>query len=287
MQLAPPDSRLTGLVLTAPLAACHRPRDVHRRWMWASGISILVHATTALALVVTSQRDLSRPFRASFAGQARHVQIEVNASMSLVASTPVHLAQPPEDIVVRPDEVKIAQQHYRLTETQSPVVSAEPVESEQPSAVAPEVMRPQRQAMREPHPDVTPRTVEFERQRPVAEPVLSSAAAVAALARDQNLSQGTNERIRPRFVSNRPPRYPEQARQRGWQGTVYLRLKLDEQGQVVQVQVERSSGHPVLDAEAVNAVRQWHAEPAQQNGRPVASEELLPVRFELADDNRK
>jgi protein TonB len=103
--------------------------------------------------------------------------------------------------------------------------------------------------------------------------------SIPSAASPRDAGAGTREA--PRFVNNRPPAYPETARHRRWQGTVYLRIRLDAVGTVVGVEVARSSGYPVLDAEAVNAVRQWRAEPARRDGQPVASEELLPVRFEL------
>lgn len=281
MQQASSDPRLKGLLAIAPRAT-EAGRLVGRRWMWAAGASIVVHATTVFALVLASHRETSRPLRAMFAGQARHVQLEVRASMASAASIPVRLNARPQEIIVRPEEVQIADQRYRLTESHpaAPMERSEPDELAQ-SSKHPEVAMFARQAMAEPELEVAEATLELERREPLPMPVPASVASEPALTRDENLSQGTDARIRPRFISNRPPRYPEQARQRGWQGTVYLRLTLDEQGQVVRVEVDRSSGYPVLDAEAANAVRQWRAEPAQVNGRPVSSEELLPVRFEL------
>jgi protein TonB len=83
------------------------------------------------------------------------------------------------------------------------------------------------------------------------------------------------------FVNNRPPRYPEQAYQRGWHGTVLLRLEIDAKGTVTQVSVVQSSGFPVLDAEALNTVRQWRARAARRNGQPTDSVEILPISFVL------
>lgn len=281
MRQAQSDPRWKGLLVIQPRVAMERTRWIDRRGAWAVCVSMVIHATTALALVVASQRASIRPIRAAFAGQARHIQISVQASMSLVASASVQVAASPDDIIVRPDEVQIAQQHYRLAATQ-------PTESDETNDVVataetkpPEIAPPQRRPISQPEPQIAEVVAQLERRVPSTMPVPASAASAGAVARDQNLSQGTDSRIQPRFISNRPPRYPEQARQRRWQGTVYLRLTLDEEGQVVRVVVERSSGYPVLDAEAANAVRQWRAEPAQVNGRPVASEELLPVRFEL------
>jgi protein TonB len=92
---------------------------------------------------------------------------------------------------------------------------------------------------------------------------------------------GNDETTPPNFSGNRPPNYPSLARQRGWQGVVLLRLTIGVDGAVTSVAVERSSGHAVLDAEAVAAVRTWHGTPARRGGEAVPTEEMLPVRFRL------
>lgn len=85
----------------------------------------------------------------------------------------------------------------------------------------------------------------------------------------------------PDLSQNAPPIYPALAIQRGWQGTVLLRLSITKTGSITKVEVARSSGYPILDAAAVNAVRRWHAKPARHDGEPVATVEVLPVQFKL------
>jgi periplasmic protein TonB len=53
------------------------------------------------------------------------------------------------------------------------------------------------------------------------------------------------------------PRYPAAARRRGQQGTVLLTVTVAADGSVSEALVTRSSGHAVLDEEAVRTVRQW------------------------------
>jgi TonB family protein len=74
--------------------------------------------------------------------------------------------------------------------------------------------------------------------------------------------------------SNPPPDYPPVARRRGWQGTVVLALEVDAAGAVVRVEVRRSSGHAVLDAAAVAAVRDWRF----ANG-PGGCEQMVEFRL--------
>jgi len=83
-----------------------------------------------------------------------------------------------------------------------------------------------------------------------------------------------------RFVG-RPNRYPEIARQSGWEGTVMLRIAIADDGQVLSVEVVKSSGYMVIDAEAVQTARGWRAVPEQPGGRVWASVFDKPVIFTL------
>jgi len=79
-----------------------------------------------------------------------------------------------------------------------------------------------------------------------------------------------------------PPPYPRQALRTGQQGTVLLRVLVDEQGQPLEVVVERSSGHRALDQPALRQVSQrWRFVPAEADGRPVKAWGLVPVGFSL------
>jgi protein TonB len=93
---------------------------------------------------------------------------------------------------------------------------------------------------------------------------------------------GTDDQTPPDFSGNRKPEYPTAAYRNGIEGEVLLRLWIDEEGRVSQAKVERTSGHDVLDRAAVAAVRTWRGRPARRGDQPVATEELLPVRFRLS-----
>lgn len=53
------------------------------------------------------------------------------------------------------------------------------------------------------------------------------------------------------------PEYPRMARLRGLVGNVILRLGINEQGQVIQTQITKTSGHEMLDQAALEALKQW------------------------------
>jgi protein TonB len=67
------------------------------------------------------------------------------------------------------------------------------------------------------------------------------------------------------------------------QGVVYLHVLVNADGRPDDVSVSRSSGYPLLDRAAVEAVRGWTFEPARAGGLPVSSPVEIPVRFSLAD----
>ena len=86
---------------------------------------------------------------------------------------------------------------------------------------------------------------------------------------------------RPDYGANPVPRYPPLAREKGYQGTVYIRAFVERDGRVGNLAVDRSSGYEILDRAAVESVREWTFLPAQKDQKPVASWVLLPVKFVL------
>ncbi|MFA6600849.1 MAG: energy transducer TonB [Candidatus Omnitrophota bacterium] len=87
----------------------------------------------------------------------------------------------------------------------------------------------------------------------------------------------------PMSSQNKAPYYPRIARQNGYEGIVFLRLLVDERGEVANTELLRSSGHRILDQEAVKTVRAWRFVPAEQMGECVASHAEVPVVFRLGD----
>ncbi|MEM6692693.1 MAG: energy transducer TonB, partial [Planctomycetota bacterium] len=81
--------------------------------------------------------------------------------------------------------------------------------------------------------------------------------------------------------SNKPPDYPQEAIRKRWEGVVLLRLTVDRSGAVTRVDLLESSGHPLLDETAIQAVSTWKGTPAKRWGRAVESTEQLPIRFRL------
>ena len=84
------------------------------------------------------------------------------------------------------------------------------------------------------------------------------------------------------YLSNPKPAFPREALREGLQGTVMLRVVVDEAGRPIEVSVASSSGHRVLDRAAREQVlRKWKFVPARQNGRAVKAVGTVPVVFTI------
>src|SRR5262245_48875169 len=83
----------------------------------------------------------------------------------------------------------------------------------------------------------------------------------------------------PRKLHHETRLYPPIAAAARIEGAVILEATIDEKGNVVDLRVLRSI--PLLDAAAIDAVRQWKYEPTRLNGTPVPILMSVSVRFEL------
>jgi protein TonB len=82
-----------------------------------------------------------------------------------------------------------------------------------------------------------------------------------------------------------PIGYPPDLHTDGVEGTVVLRLFVDETGAVVpeSTSIVEGSGYTGLDSAALAGVDQMQFAPAQRDGTPVATSFLQPVHFRLPD----
>ncbi len=60
-----------------------------------------------------------------------------------------------------------------------------------------------------------------------------------------------------------------------------LTVTVNAQGEVTNVQVERSSGYRILDRAAEEAARHWRFNPGMVNGKPTGGVVRIPVAFTL------
>jgi periplasmic protein TonB len=108
--------------------------------------------------------------------------------------------------------------------------------------------------------------------------VLNSPVAVPKVELKRvRVSQGVSQGLLTHKVE---PQYPPLAKQVHIQGRVVLHAVIGKDGSVKGLQVV--SGHPMLTASAINAVKQWKYKPYMLNGQPVEIDTTITVNFTLA-----
>ncbi len=107
----------------------------------------------------------------------------------------------------------------------------------------------------------------------------------AGEAGDAGGGDGRGQLAAPVGQSLPRPAYPEEARRRGEEGEVGLRVLVGADGRVARVVVMTSSGHERLDEAAREGARRWRFQPARRGGEPIRAWVELPVRFRLEDPN--
>jgi protein TonB len=83
----------------------------------------------------------------------------------------------------------------------------------------------------------------------------------------------------PRLLRQARPEYPHDAFTKKIEGVVVVEILIDDTGRVARMRIVQSV--PLLDAAALDAVRQWIFLPAVRHGRPVATIAVAPVRFTI------
>lgn len=83
-------------------------------------------------------------------------------------------------------------------------------------------------------------------------------------------------------VRNPGPVYPETARRTGLEGTVWLKVFIDEYGNPKKAEVIKSD-NGIFDQPSIDAAMQWKFEPAKlPSGKTVAVWVTIPFKFRLS-----
>lgn len=112
-------------------------------------------------------------------------------------------------------------------------------------------------------------------------PQVSSSEEIRTVMRSPSLSEGEMVFTQPRYAKNPKPLYPREAKKKGYEGEVLLRVEVLSNGRVGEIEVKRSSGHEALDHSAMTAVKQWKFIPAQKGETPIPVWVNIPVAFRL------
>ena len=84
---------------------------------------------------------------------------------------------------------------------------------------------------------------------------------------------------RPKSIS-----YPSSAISQGLEGKLVVAVEIREDGTVGLYEIMHSSGHTMLDKEAVDAMTTWKFNPAMKEGKPVKTCIQVPIQFQLEEE---
>ena len=85
----------------------------------------------------------------------------------------------------------------------------------------------------------------------------------------------------PRYGENPKPSYPQEARNKEYQGQVLLKVEVLPNGRVGDVLVKESSDYEVLDQSALETLKKWRFIPAQKGGVAIPCWVNIPIKFQL------
>jgi len=107
------------------------------------------------------------------------------------------------------------------------------------------------------------------------QPSSNAIAATEAPAGPPAQSLATKTRVEPT--------YPPASRRAGEEGTVRLKVLVDETGRPKDVEVAQSSGFTRLDDAAMQAVRRWRFQAARDASGPISAWTQVAITFKLTD----
>ena len=99
--------------------------------------------------------------------------------------------------------------------------------------------------------------------------------------RNPSLSDGEILFVQPKYAENPKPIYPQEARRKGYEGEVILKVEVLSNGRVGQVEVKKSSGYELLDRSALATVKQWKFIPAKKGEAQIPLWVNIPIKFQL------
>lgn len=207
-------------------------------------VSALLHA---LVLVLGVDAVASKVQYGTSVGRAGSIEIEMVSSIP-EAAKPTPRPEPVEKI-----QQPLSKEDVILSQAKDPTLDSRTPEV---GRLAPEPQTPSRQD--------------------------SSPAAQNDSALSAPFVQGDNGAIaQPGYDSNPPPPYPYQARKNHQEGRVILQVRVNKKGQPEEVRLKESSGFPLLDTAALNAVQKWRFKPARLAGVAIETIVDVPIRFQL------
>jgi protein TonB len=143
------------------------------------------------------------------------------------------------------------------------------------------VAHPASQEVRQPPSLSDPRPVPevFGAARPTTSAPSPEATAPTPLPDQQQLLGRYAQQLSRLLASQQE--YPRLAAMRGWEGEVRLRLKVARKGNLLSLQVDRSSGHEILDQHALQLVELVRMPPFPDELEGSEIQITVPVNYKL------
>lgn len=246
---------------------------MNRAWIVCAGLAVGTHALVLFAIRPSTPPPPGNPDGISESIELSIVEAAPAGAEDLPPAMEPEPLSPPEPEV---EEMPVEEPEPAVEEPlPEPVVEPVPVPEPVPVIRKIEPKTPSRKEASKPRPTTVARNVPA-RVGSTPGGVRGSSASGAGGA-----VGGKNSKVRAR--SRPKPIFPREAKRAEQQGTVMVVVEVTASGSVASVAILRSSGFPLLDNAALQAVRRYTFEPAIKSGIPVASRAEIPVRFDLTD----
>lgn len=240
----------------SPSATVRTGPSENRDRVWGGALSIVAHLLV-LALLLVTQSDKVQPPRPPV------VMIEIG-----------QLPQAPATPSVQPQAPSIPSP--TIQKPPQPTAPVRKIVARQP---APNVIRSA--APPECSTDALNAAPPADAASSEPAPAESKAASVSASAGSGLVAESVPPGYQIGSQHTPAPGYPWNARRRGHEGKVVVRLDVDAEGHPGKIDLVESSGDDELDEAALETLRNWHLRPATVNGRPVSGRVLVPIQFKL------
>lgn len=185
-----------------------------------------------------------------------------------------------EDVRKRPDiNIELTAPAPVRSETQAPPT---PLAPPAPARVQPPLKAPDAAQPTPPQPTEAAPVVPTE---PIPAPAPAAPAPASAGGQADGLPSAVTADAdhKATELNNPKPLYPLAAVRQEAQGRVLLLVEVLADGRAGRVTLEKTSGHAILDASAMNTVRLWQFKPAIKDGVFVTQTIRVPIDFNLKD----
>lgn len=239
----------------------------------------------SLDVVQSPQPKLNKLWIAIIAVASAHLGVWYIAKQLPTPALETKKSEPVVIEIVKPEEPP------KVIEPKIPPITEKPkvppvVEKPKPIAKQVEQSKPVQKAIEQPKP--VAKTVTQPTPQKVEDVVVTKEVAPESVQKvvapvktaDANLPV-TEAKGYAGYLSNPAPDYPEQALERGWEGSVILRVKVLANGSPDTISVKQSSGKKLLDSAAIRTVKQWKFSPALKGKTPVEGWVDVPIHYQL------